>query len=512
MWGIGTIKNYLFGILIFLSLLIEIQSLALIYSIIIVILGVLARIPLVELLIISLPVSFYIEFIGTANYSPSILVILLIVLSPTFWRTLARSSEGKSFSVKYLTLSLVLVLIICISMFVNRGQTNIGNIYEFVKLLVGFTFGFIAGNLILQADTKHKLSFLKIWVITSSSISLVGIIGFTVEAFIPNKFSEKLLYSYSRLSGGFQDPNLFATYLIVSLGFAILLFLKTGLLKDGIPLVVLSFALGLANSRGSQFAVVALFGLGLILFAFKWKLWFFWVRTTSISLLLVLISIPLITTSVQFSQSVVADLQVQLETFAEQTNKSVGSTGINSNLPQNTNSFDPALQAEHAEVGTSHKSSFINNYTVRSDINGDIRFRLWGAAIEMWKANPIFGVGYGNFPKLSDQFTSGSSLNSNLTHNTYLSLLAESGVFVFLLVLGVLIYLLWKLLRSQSNSSKILACTLLGVMVMMNAYNLQNSSFVWGFIGVIAALVHVEPKNHNLLFKTKNMISQELNI
>lgn len=495
MWGIGTIKNVLFGIFIFLSLFIEIQSLALIYSIIIVFLGVLARIPLVELLIISLPVSFYIEFIGTANYSPSILVLLLIVLSPTFWRTLSRSSEGKSFSVKYLTLSLVLILFICISMFVNRGQTNIGNIYEFVKLLVGFTFGFIAGNLILQADTKNKLFFLKIWVITSSSISLIGIIGFTVEAFIPNKFSEKLLYSYSRLSGGFQDPNLFATYLIVSLGFAILLFLKTGLLKDGIPFVVLSFALGLANSRGSQFAVVALFGLGLILFAFKWKLWFFWFRTASISLLLVLISIPLITTSVQFSQSAVADIQVQFETFADQTNKTDGSTGINSSLPQNTNSF-----------------SSINNYTVRSDINGDIRFRLWGAAIEMWKANPILGVGYGNFPKLSDQYTSGSSLNSNLTHNTYLSLLAESGVFVFLLVLGILIFLLWKLMRSQSNSSKILACTLVGVMVMMNAYNLQNSSFVWGFIGVIAALVHVEPTNHNLLFKSKNMISQELNI
>lgn len=482
-------KVAVFGSLLFLALFIDSQSFALIYSVCVVLVALIVRIPLAQLLIVSLPVSFYIEFIGTANYSPSLLVILLILLSPKFWHSLLNSPRQISFSKKYLFVSSAFIALVFISLVANSYRIDFPNFYEFIKLCIGIVTGFVVANLYLRSNSIEKNFFLKLWVVTSTLISAIGIFAFVVMAFAPNALSGKLLYSYSRLSGGFQDPNLFATYLIVSIGFALVLYFQLGESKWIIPVVILSFALGLANSRGAQFAILGMFVIGFVVFLFKRRVRLFWLRTSLVSLILIAVSIPLISASVHLASKI---------SYTQNSQSNCIQQNFGSAQNSESNSATSCGSEESSKVQSNHSSKVADNtsnsqhidqYTSRTDVSGDIRFRLWGTAIEMWKANPIVGVGYGNYPKISDTFSPQGSLNSNLTHNTYLALLSESGVFVLLLVIFVLVYLIWFLLKSEKVYLNILATSFFGVTIMMSAYNLQNSNFVWAYIGILSALV-----------------------
>ena len=63
-------------------------------------------------------------------------------------------------------------------------------------------------------------------------------------------------------------------------------------------------------------------------------------------------------------------------------------------------------------------------------------------AIKMFETNPIFGVGIKNFRKLcsKDQYKISELSCSTHPHNTYIQLLAETGIIGFLIILLCFIY------------------------------------------------------------------------
>lgn len=80
-------------------------------------------------------------------------------------------------------------------------------------------------------------------------------------------------------------------------------------------------------------------------------------------------------------------------------------------------------------------SSVVDRIKMTRGENGELersgvtRMELWNEAIEVFKENPVFGVGYGGFgltiPK--DQLLTD-------THNYYVKMLAEQGIVGFFII------------------------------------------------------------------------------
>jgi O-antigen ligase len=90
---------------------------------------------------------------------------------------------------------------------------------------------------------------------------------------------------------------------------------------------------------------------------------------------------------------------------------------------------------------------------------GNVYFRLniWAAALEMIKAHPLFGVGFGHFSWRMLSYlrdlgvipSIGPYAESNLAHNTTLSVAAELGL-VGLTLYG---FLLWGVFKTARDSA-----------------------------------------------------------
>lgn len=87
------------------------------------------------------------------------------------------------------------------------------------------------------------------------------------------------------------------------------------------------------------------------------------------------------------------------------------------------------------------------------------RLRTWEIAWEMFKANPIVGVGSGNFPntvglyqhKTSWWTGAEKSLNGRVTHSLHFQILSELGTIGMLIYLYAMCYVPLKLLRVQKK-------------------------------------------------------------
>lgn len=116
-----------------------------------------------------------------------------------------------------------------------------------------------------------------------------------------------------------------------------------------------------------------------------------------------------------------------------------------------------------------------------------VRERLWFSAAELWNAAPILGIGIGQFTHAASAHGAPSGL---LAHNTYLSLLAETGIaglvaFIWLPV-AVGAALISRVARRDAIAPYILL-SLLAFAVMAVSLNLQNFRPFWVLLGLATA-------------------------
>lgn len=104
------------------------------------------------------------------------------------------------------------------------------------------------------------------------------------------------------------------------------------------------------------------------------------------------------------------------------------------------------------------------------------RLQIWSFALENFKSNIIYGVGFGNFQE---------SLNSSyMSHNLYLQILIETGIVgttIFFLIIGIPIFI--SIINMDFNN-QILVSALLSTLIHSFFINSFNNPMLWILIAL----------------------------
>lgn len=93
---------------------------------------------------------------------------------------------------------------------------------------------------------------------------------------------------------------------------------------------------------------------------------------------------------------------------------------------------------------------------LQGDTSAMSRLNIWETAFDIFKSNPIIGVGLGNFTALFKDFVSNDLLIYNpYTHNLFLKILTELGA------IGEIVFLIFCYINIQKNINRIRNCDLL---------------------------------------------------
>lgn len=153
-------------------------------------------------------------------------------------------------------------------------------------------------------------------------------------------------------------------------------------------------------------------------------------------------------------------------------------------------------------ISIGYKSGFFDVLVTRTNNladGGDIRFKLWGIAINLIKLNPIFGVGIGNF-----MIAANTVLNSNignLVHNTYLSILVENGTLAFGVFISMYCWI-WNNIRKNYSKKVPLGnlVVIIAIVFFAISINLENFRIIWFAVGVL----FIESIKYNAESEKKN--------
>jgi O-antigen ligase len=107
------------------------------------------------------------------------------------------------------------------------------------------------------------------------------------------------------------------------------------------------------------------------------------------------------------------------------------------------------------------------------------RFTLWGLAFDMWAQSPIWGQGFGAFVMQ----------HGMAAHNTFLEILADTGLLGFLLFFGAVAYTLRSLFQVKRYAPSdrkrtdaftfVLAAGLIGTCIMISTITLSDIKLFW---------------------------------
>lgn len=324
-----------------------------------------------------------------------------------------------------------------------------------IKLLRMLLFMIFAYNMpYLLKSKQNKFYF-----------ALIYLLGLSVSSMISNNYILSQFGSVFQFSGGFLDPNYYSMYVLF--GFWLSLYIIS--LNDEKPfrfLKVISYIfmfaclywILIASSRGIILALI--FGIIVFLCFFRpFKKAFKIVFILILCILTILIINP----------------------------------EIRKNL---TYRFHP-----QCNQNSSDSKKYISNQQYIFEGSG--RLEIWNEYLAAWQ--DYFLLGQGEL-KSTNIITKSSVLPPDkVTHNTFLEILVEYGIFGLLLFLfsffsfGKIIYLGWK--NNKFGFNPILGGIFISLLVVLFFYNILESRFYWLAIGIISTFVKPHIK---LLYNDKN--------
>lgn len=299
-----------------------------------------------------------------------------------------------------------------------------------LKLAVVLSYVVVATVWTIAASDRDIVRFLSAWVLIAVLCACGSVLSqVTSIALVPTD-------GY-RSNGFFQDPNLYAGYLLVSM--AVLLVLHRCHPRPVDMTAFAALALGVVTT-GSRSGVAALAVL--------------------VVLAAVVVSSPVLRAASAVAVGLGAVLAYGVVTRAAYV------TDV------------PALQRLVDSSG---------------EVGADPRIGLWGRAIDLWEGSPWFGVGIGQFARLSDDVfgINRETGTGFVAHNTFLSFLAETGTFGFLLCVAGLVAVGVCATRITGFAREARGALVLGVVAValqMATLNLQNVRYVWLYFGLVVGL------------------------
>jgi O-antigen ligase len=303
-------------------------------------------------------------------------------------------------------------------------------IADAVKLAIGVVYFVVVYRQAVAGGYAVTMRAMRIWAWTATGLSVATLGGITgAVTLIPSD-------GY-RSEGYFEDPNLYAGYLLVS--FSVVLFLATTTNSIWLPLQGLAITGGLVMT-GSRA------GLG--------------------SLVLLVLFALVVIRSARLRGMLVAIVGASVLAFF--------------------------WLVAHRGNGTSilgiDRLFFASN-----DVEDDPRLALWHRAIEKWLDHPVAGIGLGQFERFSgDAFrVARSSGLGYVTHNTFLFFLVSFGVIGLGLFLAMLAWLSVRLYSAPGLSRNAKHALMSGIVVLCSQFmtlNLQNLRYVWVYFGLLLGM------------------------
>lgn len=383
-----------------------------------------------RLLILLLPFMFFHAAVGrlhlaAADFAFPVLAAAVLLRRPST----AAMGAGQPFIVFAIVSGGLMTLSMTVTSLSDPRFVFGIAVSDAVKLLIGLAYAFVFAVAVFDRTPEETHSLLRLWGWTATAMAAATVAtDLTPFALVPTDGFRSL--------GFFQDANLYAGYLLISLVVVIAVeaiqrtpwtLVQVGLLAGGViltasrgalvTLVVAAIVGALMVSRGR--IRIVLLGLGVAAGAF----------------------------------------------FGALRSGLLAATGI------------PAIDRLQSST---------------LSIGDDPRLALWTRALELWEEHPFLGVGIGQYRRFSaDAYRELASGYGYIAHNTFLSFLAEMGVVGLALCVVPLSLLVWKVYSTESLPRPLRNAFVIGMAVIameMMVLNFQTLRFVWVFIGIAWAM------------------------
>lgn len=311
-----------------------------------------------------------------------------------------------------------------------RGFVFSVGVSNLVKLVIVLGYTCVVTAAVATMPVAKTFRALRLWGWVAAALGLGSILtAFAGIPLIPS--------SGVRSYGFFQDPNLYAGYLLVSLAVVIARECYKGMPETPFLLIALTGAVVATASRSAVGTLAAMLFISALLISARRVRW---------------------------------------------TLVTLGGVGLW--VLAGVLAAKPDLLALPA----------LSRLTTASQTTGtDPRLGLWARAIELWHSSPITGIGIGQYQLYSQDVygVSASTGNGFIAHNTFLSFLSETGI----VGLGILLVGLVAIGRSAMplktmgrRLDKAMLIGILAIVGQMMTLNLQNVRYVWILFGVILGL------------------------
>ena len=409
------------------------------------VLGSMLRLSPLSLIVVCLAFDFGITWPIGATLNLAIFAIPLLAVQTI--RKLGQESPHTKFLISGISLWFGAFLAsVILSVALNEVE-----MYAVYLSLGKITIAFIALLLIaLQIGTGESLkatidSFVHAWMWVAAISLLSGFLGLALWDFaeIENNFQH---WGQGRVSSGFQNPNNFGLFQLISLGLAI-------------------FAL---HFRGPRLLIVPIWGatLGVLLSGSQ----------TALISLAVVVALGLALTTPRL-RSTIAICLGTLAGFATFLTYKMAvlyfTSGPTSSQDEN---FVPTGRSSIEETVQDF------SYTSTAGVAGDLRWKIWEEALEIFRDNPVVGIGLGQF-----QVASEIGLE---VHKSYLQILAEGGVIMWVAFFGPLLFA--TLVSSRRKTSPKLIPMIAGLGVFAVGSTQLHSLATWVLIAVFLSVLAEE--------------------
>jgi len=418
----------------------------LIVSILILVLGVLLHrgTPFnkvwIVLLVTSLPIASVNEVGGVeVNFALSDALLVLLL----FCALAAGAVNKRPLRLPALAWTMALLAWVLLSLMIGVSRFGTGTSLPYVIAVVRFAalFLYLYTVVNLIESSQDVLLFLRTWFLTSSLVAILGIAGSVLFILTGHRtpLSEGI-----RALGTFENPNLFAAYVSLSFFLACALLARTTSPRARIflllPMTLQLMAIVLSASRGG--VIGFLFGFLVLLLLSR----SFHLRVASGALVLT----PII-------------IIVALSVLAPGLRNSVQPV------------VDRIVSAQDLE----------SQAHVR-------RYFLWSQAVTFFDANPLFGVGRGNYRIIVAKDR--EMRLAKTPHNTFLGILAETGLLgliLFLAILGSFLTALLRWVRSSTDPiSRSVAVAFLSALIAIVIHSLASDLGNFRGLWPLLALIH----------------------